>query len=164
MSSSYYTEAAVCRRGHVETTVIDNLATLAKRCPECGAPVLTACSACDTRIRGDLIVPEVITFAEDYKPPDFCDQCGAPFPWVSRQGRIYELMNLLDHEDLDPATELEVREQLEALTQPDLPDDEAARRWERVRAKAPTLWERSGAQRILETVVTAAIKAQLDLK
>jgi hypothetical protein len=109
-------------------------------------------------------VPGVIGLGAGYEPPDFCDHCAAPFRGVSRQGRIYELMNLLDDEDLDAATELEVREQLEALTQPDLPDDEAARRWARVKAKAPALWEKSGAQRILETVVTAAIKAQLDIK
>jgi hypothetical protein len=45
---------------------------------------------------------------EEYAPPDFCIQCAKPFPWVSRQGRSYELMNLLDDEQLDPATELEV--------------------------------------------------------
>jgi len=44
------------------------------------------------------------------------------------------------------------------------PSAGAARRWARIKAKAPTLWEKSGAQRILETVVSAAIKAQLDIK
>jgi hypothetical protein len=97
----------------------------------------------------------------EYSPPDFCDQCSAPFPWVSRQGRIYELMNLLEEEELDPATQLDVREQLEALSNPDIDEREAERRWRRVKNAAPGLWEKSGAQRILETVVAAAIKAQL---
>ena len=97
----------------------------------------------------------------DYTVPDFCDFCSAPFPWVSRQGRIYELMNLLDEQELDPATELDVREQLEALANPGLDEAEAKHRWTRVKEAAPALWGTSGAQRILETVVAATIKSQL---
>jgi hypothetical protein len=70
-------------------------------------------------------------------------------------------MNLLEEEKPDSATELEVREQLEKLTNPDLDQKDAERLWKRVREAAPTLWEKAGAQRILETVVNAAIKSQL---
>lgn len=153
-----YDGAAICRRGHVETYLLTYAGAIPPRCATCGAKILTACPACGARIRGGdgSITPE-------YTAPDFCDHCSSPLPWVSRQGRIYELMNLLDEEDLDPATELEVREQLEALATSDLPDDEQAKRWERVKRKAPGLWENSGAQRIIETVVTATIKSQLGL-
>ncbi len=72
-------------------------------------------------------------------------------------------MNLLEDEDLDPATELDVREQLEALTSSELDDQEAVRRWQRIKQAAPGLWAKSGAQRILETVVSAAIKGQLGI-
>src|SRR5687768_3994107 len=92
-----------------------------------------------------------------------CDACGAPFPWLDRQGRIYELMNLLDGVGLDPATELEVREQLEALKNPDLDEAEAGRRWQRVPQMAPGFWEKSGVRPILETVISAAIRNQLGL-
>jgi len=47
--------------------------------------------------------------------------------WTAR-GRIYELQNRLDDEELDSATELVVREQLEALTNPDLDEAEQVRR------------------------------------
>jgi hypothetical protein len=156
-----YHTAAVCRRGHVESEVVEyaGAGEIPNRCARCGAEVLTACPSCETRIRG----AQGGVYGA-YSPPDFCDNCAAPFPWVSRQGRIYELMNLLDEEDLDPATELEVREQLEALTNPDIDEVEAERRWKRVREKAPAFWAKSGAQRILETVVTAAIKRQLDIQ
>jgi hypothetical protein len=159
----YFLPAAICRRGHVEATNTKTRADLSERCATCGAVVLVKCPVCGHRLRGRFYVARVIV-TQDYEPPDFCDGCGAPFPWVSRQGRIYELMNLLDDSELDPATELEVREQLEALSNPDVPDDEAARRWAKIKEKAPTLWEKTGAQRIIETVVTAAIKAQLDIK
>lgn len=95
--------------------------------------------------------------------PDFCEDCGAPFPWLSRQGRIYLLENMLDKEDIDGATRLAVQEQLEALVNPDLEEAEEERHWQRVKALVPGSWEKSGAQKILETVVSAAIKAQLGL-
>jgi hypothetical protein len=56
-----------------------------------------------------------------------------------------------------------VREQLEALVSPDLEDREVVRRWERVKKQAPEFWERSGVQRILESVVSAAVKSELGL-
>jgi len=97
------------------------------------------------------------------KPPDFCDNCAAPHPWLSRRGRIYMLENLLDEEGLDPADELEVREQLEALKSPELDEDEQRRRWEKVQELAPGFWEKSGARAILESVVSAGIKGALGL-
>lgn len=96
-------------------------------------------------------------------PPDFCDKCGAPHPWLSRGGRIYLLQNLLDDEQMDPATELEVREQLAILIDPDLDDEEQRERWERVQKLPPAFWEKSGARVILETVVSAGIKTALGL-
>ena len=71
---------------------------------------------------------------------------------------------MLDDEDLDPATELSVREQLEALRDPDLSEDEQRKRWERVKSAAPGLWEKSGARAILESVVSTAIRQQLGLE
>lgn len=132
-----------------------------ERCVECGAKVLTKCAACNTRVRGRYRVEGVV--GGGYNPPSFCDKCGSPFPWVDRQGRIYQLENLLDDEDLDPAEELTVREQLEALRDPDLSEEEQQKRWERVRRGAPGLWEKSGARSILESVVSAAIRQQLGL-
>ena len=153
--SERYETAAVCRRGHVESAALAYPGgPIPPRCAAGGAKILTACPECGERIRG-------LGGEADYEPPDFCDHCSSPLPWVSRQGRIYELMNLLDDEDLDAATELDVREQLEALHDPDLDEQEAARRWKRVKDAAPELWSKSGAQRILETVVGATIKSQL---
>ena len=157
-----YRQAAVCKRGHVETSDIQlRGGAVSDRCAECGAKVLTGCPNCGTRIRGRYRSDVMI--GGGYEPPQFCDNCGAPFPWVDRQGRIYQLENMLDDEDLDPATELSVREQLEALRDPDLSEEEQRKRWERVRKGAPGLWEKSGARSILESVVSAAIRSQLGL-
>jgi len=98
----------------------------------------------------------------DFSPPYFCDKCGAAHRWLSRQGRIYMLQNLLDEQTLDAATRLEVQEQLRALTQPDLPEDEPQRRCEKVGRLAPARWNSEPAQTVLDTVVSAGMKAALD--
>lgn len=82
-------------------------------------------------------------------------------PWASRQARIYELENLLDEEALDEADRLTVSEQLAALRDPDLAEAEQIERWKRIKKVAPGLM--TSGQRIIETVVTAAAKAQLGL-
>lgn len=156
----YYDTAAICRRGHVLTTVAERHPP-ADRCKTCGAKVLTSCPNCSEHVRGHYNVPGVVDLTGGYQPPDFCHKCGAPYPWVSRQGRIYELMNLLDEEELDAADELEVREQLERLAQSDLAEDESLRRWKKVKEKAPGLWEKSGARSILESVISAGIRSGL---
>jgi len=81
-------------------------------CTECGAAVLTKCEVCGSEIPGEAI--GVTTLG--WNAPQFCLECGAPFPWLDRAGRIYLLENLLDiEEELDEATRLEVREELDAL-------------------------------------------------
>jgi hypothetical protein len=153
-----YDSAAVCRRGHVFTAHIERAAEVANRCVTCGAPILTECPACKERIRG---LPSNVSGV--YRPPSFCDRCGGAFPWATRQARIYELMNMLDEEELDAATELAVREQLDALAAADADDAEQEPRWERVRRLAPTFWAKSGAQQIITTLVLAEARARLGL-
>jgi len=126
--------------------------------------VLQECPSCHARIRGrhqDDFAP--LAEPVPYRRPTFCDACGEPFPWLDRQGRIYLLENMLAEEGLDPAAELEAREQLQALAQLDPNSEEAKRRWTRVRGLAPGLWEKAGGRSVLESVVAAAIKAQLGL-
>ena len=97
-----YEPAAVCRRGHVATSNMTDEGEPSPRCPTCGAMVLTECLACGYRIQGD----ELLSTLGWYNPPDFCDQCGRAHPWASRQARLYQLENLLDEQDLDPADRL----------------------------------------------------------
>jgi hypothetical protein len=133
---------------------------VAQFCPRCGAPVCTRCQDCSAPIKG---VSQNRIGWMNYEPPAFCEMCASPYPWLNREGRIYLLQNMLDEQDMDPATRLEVREQLEALASPDLSDEEQAALWQQVKRRAPTLWDKTGAQKILETVVSAAIKGQLGL-
>lgn len=153
--------AAICRRGHVESTDLSGFSEAPDRCSKCGAEVLYGCPNCDARIRGYYHVPGVVDLTGGYEPPQFCDKCGQPFPWLDRQGRIYLLENILDDQDLDPADELTVREQLEALRNPDVSEEEARRRWGRIKELAPGLLKQG--KPIIDTVLSAAIRAQLGI-
>jgi hypothetical protein len=96
-----------------------------------------------------------------YEPPQFCMSCGNAFPWVGREGRIYELQNRLDREPLDDATKLTVREQLEALSNPDLTEEQQLERWRKVKRLAPELL-RTG-RSIVDSLATAYMKKELGL-
>jgi hypothetical protein len=148
-----YATAAICRRGHVQVSDLD-MGGVSKRCPTCGQEILTKCPACGAPIRGRRIGSQLI-----YNRPDFCDECGAGFPWIGRAGLIYELQNRLADQGLDPADELIVSEQLDALIDGDLNDEGQINRWSRVKNLAPRLWETS--EPILETLIAATIKSQL---
>jgi hypothetical protein len=154
-----YTMAAICRRGHVESINIAGR-TMPPRCPECGASILMACASCGARIRG--YMKDSVVFGGGFDAPEFCDGCGAPHPWASRQSRFYELENLLEDQDLDAADALKVRDELEALRE-DPSDDEQVevRRWKVIQKLAPGLM--SAGERIIESVVTATIKTHLGL-
>jgi hypothetical protein len=106
-------------------------------------------------IRGDYYVPGFIG-GGNYTVPDFCDLCGAPFPWASRQARLWQLENLLDDQDVSDADRLEIHEQVEALRAGDLPESEQAERWQRIKRLSPSLI--GSGQKIVVSAVTAAIQ------
>jgi hypothetical protein len=163
VSESQYKPAAVCRRGHVATSDVELSPELASsRCRTCGDEILRDCPKCGRFIRGRYQVPGVIGGGQSYKPPDFCEDCGAPFPWLSRRGRIYLLQNVLDDSDIDEASKLRAREQLEALLNPDLDEDEERRLWERFKKAAPTVWAAERAQVVIDTVLEAGTRAMID--
>jgi hypothetical protein len=89
-----YTIAALCRRGHV-IDLDTGGATELGFCEKCGQRVINACPSCSKPILG----PEAIADAygnldsEGWTRPEFCGDCGSAFPWVDRQGRIYQLEN-----------------------------------------------------------------------
>lgn len=95
--------------------------------------------------------------------PSFCDDCGSPFPWAGREAHIYQLQNLLDAENLDPADVLVVREQLQALMDGELGEAEQATRWQRVKAAAPGFLEKAATQPIVTSLLTAWVKKEIGL-
>jgi hypothetical protein len=136
---------------------------VAKRCPQCGAIVLTACPECGTRVRGDYDSPGVVALGFPYDPPKFCDECGAPFPWVGREERLYELENVMEQEPgLDEATKLWLREQIAHLHDIEAMDPKAQRDvWQPIKDHAEVLWNNPAAQKIMGTLMSEAVKRAL---
>jgi hypothetical protein len=172
------TLAAVCKRGHLVTVDAGRIpepSDVAVHCQDCGARAVRACGACEAPLLGvapftlihrrqPLYTVEAPAWTnESWLRPEFCWRCGSPWPWVDRAGRIHHLENLLDDEDMEPATELAIREQLAALADPDLDDREVERRWRKVVELAPEFWEKSGARAVATTLMTAAVKRALGL-
>jgi hypothetical protein len=158
--------AAVCKRGHVASFDTTSLERVPPRCGTCGAGVLDKCPTCSAPIPGRIVsnvIGGTLWNEGAYNLPNFCNECGVAYPWADREARIFELGNLLEAENLDDATQRAVREQLEALTSDDLDTEEQTQRWERVKKLAPTMWEKSGAQQIITTLVIAEARVRLGL-
>jgi hypothetical protein len=97
-------------------------------------------------------------------PDSFCWDCGEPYPWTSREKRVGKLYDLIDHDDLDEAMLLTVREQLAVLSAPvdEETDERRGRALERLRRLAPKLYE--AALPVLQGLATAEMKRRFDLQ
>lgn len=81
--TAHYESAAVCGNGHTITCRIETAPErLTKFCRECGSEAITACS-CGAHIPGYYNVPGVVVLSAHYQPPNYCGECGQPFPWLA---------------------------------------------------------------------------------
>jgi hypothetical protein len=97
------------------------------------------------------------------EPDSFCWDCGEPYPWASREERLIKLFDRIDHEDLDEATLLTVREQIAVLSAPvdEVTDDERVRAGHRIMSLAPEAWK--ALLPVLQGLLTAEAKRRLGL-
>jgi hypothetical protein len=80
MEHTIYHTALVCLNGHVETTCLE-IAPPTPYCSICGEPTISACPACDAPIRG--MIEGIVSLADE-PAPQFCYNCGEPYPWTGR--------------------------------------------------------------------------------
>jgi hypothetical protein len=168
-----HTSLEVCRRGHIADYDYDPGAEWLSRppalrrepiqrsthCVYCGAVLMQECPNCGGRIRGSL--RGVLSIMD--RPDDFCDHCGTPYPWASRQARIFQLENLLDEdESMDEAERLKVREKLDELAKDADADPKVEEeRWKKVRAMWPGLL--TVGQSVASTLLSAELKRTFGL-
>lgn len=107
-----YYPAYICANAH-EQTVNDN-----KFCTKCGEEVLSGCPSCNTIIKRGHIEskplfqnpyrPEEPTDFEDhwipfenFEAPNYCSECGKPYPWTEKFLNDYQTILELQSEVID---------------------------------------------------------------
>lgn len=132
MRQGSHDTALVCLNGHqINEGYYDHREFNVAFCSKCGAETIHECLECQSDIRGyyrDFIIP-----TSHNAPPDYCHNCGKPYPWT--RDRIEAAKQLL--QELD---ELEDDRQKLTDSLPDLVADTprtalAAERWRKTLAK-----------------------------
>ena len=78
-----YDIAQICINGHVINSSSESLPQYNKKfCGKCGEATITKCQECGKSIKGYYHRDEGLSLAA-YRKPDFCDNCGKPYPWTS---------------------------------------------------------------------------------
>lgn len=105
-----YHGASICKNGHV---VSKYNANSQRHCSKCGAEVVSLCSHCNQPIRGLFVSDIVIVGNRPYTRPDYCYNCGKPYPWT--ESALQSTALLLQEEE-------ELSEQLKESLVESLPD------------------------------------------
>lgn len=105
-----YHGASICTNGHVISKYDANKQNF---CSHCGAPVISACRHCNRAICGLPDTDYAILGSRTYIRPDYCDNCGKPYPWTELAIQTATL--LIQEED-------ELSEQLKEIAIQALPD------------------------------------------
>lgn len=98
----YYDQMQVCRNGHQITDSARGSPEFRKKfCNTCGAATVDCCSSCSFPIRGEYVVEGVIAVGLRTPTPDYCENCGASFPW--REAAIENFRDVLREGELSEA-------------------------------------------------------------
>lgn len=74
-----YHGASICKNGHVVSKYNSNSQ---KYCTQCGAEIISSCTYCNQPIRGLYVSDLLIIGNRPYVRPDYCYNCGKPYPWT----------------------------------------------------------------------------------
>ena len=104
-------KSAICESGHIQTSVLELNGTYEKLfCNECGEKVMTSCDHCNAYILGGHIEIESnsdFAFIEgeqtigNSKTPNYCHNCGKPYPWIQKFLVEYKKILELQSEEMD---------------------------------------------------------------
>ena len=75
----HYNNATICLNGHV---VSKYQANYQKFCSKCGKETYSKCPECNSPIHGKYEVDGIVDLSGSYNRPDYCYNCGAPYPWT----------------------------------------------------------------------------------
>lgn len=105
----YRLKSAICKKGHIQISTLDTDESCENHfCPLCGSEVVENCFFCASPIPGgyakitsklqNLVTGEKMKRITKYKNteiPNYCYQCGKPYPWTEKFLKDYrELLEL----------------------------------------------------------------------
>lgn len=90
-NKSYYDTAQVCLNGHTINNRYHECPEINQDyCDECGQKTIYQCQNCNKEIRGKYNVPDVVVLSTGKpKPPNFCHNCGKPYPWTEKRKQAF---------------------------------------------------------------------------
>ena len=75
--------AQICLNGHIINAATQTYPYINRKfCKECGAPAITECPNCNSKIEGEFD-PKGEWDTIPYNVPTYCSDCGNPFPWTA---------------------------------------------------------------------------------
>jgi hypothetical protein len=78
-----YDTMQVCLNGHQITDRYDSSPEFRQNfCEKCGAETISECKNCGTKIRGHYDVEGVVAIGSSKEVPNYCHDCGEPYPWT----------------------------------------------------------------------------------
>lgn len=118
-----YDVAQICTNGHVANAYTKLMPDRGGAyCQTCGEKTITVCPKCRHEIQGPYqgaFVPD-----SDFEPPNFCRNCGKPYPWTER--RLQAAKELIDQEQtLAPDEKIALEADINDITH-DAPRTQAA--------------------------------------
>jgi hypothetical protein len=136
MSASWHDIALVCRKGHVINGASRKHPEFNSAfCQHCGSEALSQCTRCQAHVRGEYHVEGVVVIGgEGFKPPAYCDGCGAAYPWT--EARVRALTEYLELVGADPAERAWLSSSVGALMADSPETPLAVARWKRYLGKA----------------------------
>jgi hypothetical protein len=156
MSGNWYDTAQICINGHVITdSIVTSPEVSQKFCNKCGAPTITNCQTCNASIRGFHHLDGII-YSSDYKLPNFCPECGKPYPWTD--AKLKAAKELSDElENLSPEERETLKKSLDDIVRDTPQTPVAATRFKKIAAKAGKV-AADGLRDILVDIASEAAK------
>lgn len=85
VNKTYYDSALICLNGHIVNDSTNECKEKnSNYCTLCGEDTISVCDKCKAIIRGTLFTNER-PFESIETAPNFCFQCGNPFPWLVKK-------------------------------------------------------------------------------
>lgn len=112
-------KSLICENGHLETSILENEEPYyITYCRDCGKKFVDSCSKCNSKIIGGYVWSKIGYYCMDdpvyedvyeknnYRP-NYCHECGAPYPWVEK--KLNDLKEILELQNEEINSELQTK-------------------------------------------------------